>query len=805
MQRFKLINLTFLVLLLAACGSEQNAPAPTFTLNIQSTLSVAQGSQARLSVAVVRSEGFSEEVKVSLTSPPDGVSAGAVTVPGDATGETLTVAVSPSVAPGTLRLTVRGESANLERSVPLELTVTSDKATSSAELIDEALASGEIDAETALVYKVYAAFGDSRLPDVYRGGDSGVHGSHILNEVVERSQSLSPQTQAALEPFFIAPFYEASWFNLPSAGRAGQPLTTQGPPSAPFAKGWVSVDSSARVKVWYQEAHPEDRAKAESVAKEMDALIWRKLTTLMREPLSDGNLKSAYNGGDGRYDIVLLDRSQTIPYNAKLGSGVCGAKASYILVDRGSAQLLATVAHEFMHAVTDAYDLQASCQAYVWLSEASATWAEDFVYPKDNTEQQYAPLFLDTVEKPLEAAGAAAEYRDYGAYLFPFFLANKSGRQSGAGLVAAVWANTEKLEMKSGLHAVNAAIGGFNEVWPEFALYNWNRSPVDDYKKWDGLAGSAKARTFDISAPGETPLPTDVAHLSARYFSFMFGGEDVRKVIVEHPFASGNEPTAKVQALVKIGGSWREAEDWTGTAQKEFCRDKPEEKLEELVLIVSNSEWRDAAHILQGGDARLSAEKTLCEGGGVGTATHTSDWDYSDTHTRSTGHETLKTSNYEFTLDPDTSDETSQTYLLTKVTVSLSRTSKVVRDTGLVCEWDYSYSGTLEVSPDEAVGTLIVLPEGVEGVVPAWGYTGSAGAFIEVNVTGGCDGDSSSYKEGNALIFYALPGFGDAEMPVVQPGGGLKGSRTYPSLFPVDGTLTHSSSWNFVIPGLRNE
>ena len=42
---------------------------------------------------------------------------------------------------------------------------------SSEELIDRALASGAIDTETALIYKVYAAFGDARLPSQYRGDE----------------------------------------------------------------------------------------------------------------------------------------------------------------------------------------------------------------------------------------------------------------------------------------------------------------------------------------------------------------------------------------------------------------------------------------------------------------------------------------------------------------------------------------------------------------------------------------------------------------------------------------------------------
>src|SRR5687768_618260 len=45
---------------------------------------------------------------------------------------------------------------------------------SSYELIDQALAAGRINEETAFKYRVFAAFGDERLPAQYRGDDGGV-------------------------------------------------------------------------------------------------------------------------------------------------------------------------------------------------------------------------------------------------------------------------------------------------------------------------------------------------------------------------------------------------------------------------------------------------------------------------------------------------------------------------------------------------------------------------------------------------------------------------------------------------------
>jgi hypothetical protein len=44
----------------------------------------------------------------------------------------------------------------------------------SYELISSALAAGQIDAETAHRYRVFAAFTDTRLPQQYRGDDSTI-------------------------------------------------------------------------------------------------------------------------------------------------------------------------------------------------------------------------------------------------------------------------------------------------------------------------------------------------------------------------------------------------------------------------------------------------------------------------------------------------------------------------------------------------------------------------------------------------------------------------------------------------------
>ncbi len=62
-------------------------------------------------------------------------------------------------------------------------------------------------------------------------------------------------------------------------------------------------------------------------------------------------------------------------------------------------------------------------------------------------------------------------------------------------------------------------------------------------------------------------------------------------MIFHNPFAG--VPSAgfiKLQALRKVGGPWRAPEDWSADAFKTMCLDEKDERVEELLLIASNSQ-----------------------------------------------------------------------------------------------------------------------------------------------------------------------------------------------------------------------
>lgn len=537
---------------------------------------------------------------------------------------TLSVTIPVAVILGVVASTLaqgprRTEPLNGPKTVFLPI-VMRDYAPTSFELIEQALASGEIDDETALAYKVFSVYLDPRLPGRFIGNDGEVRDTLIAAEVGSRWSSLSPATQALLAPFLLPPAAPGSWLEL----QQGQAATVDVLPRRRSGVGqaepieWVTLTRpGGEVKVWYQTRYPGDDVIAAQILADLEDKVWPALTELMgRGPVGDDGEEN--NGGDGLFDVYVVrikDDGEAQVYEPS-----CEKDPAFVLINGATTRLPATIVHTFMHAITASYDV-VGCQIpeYWWLDEATATWAEDFISPSPydthQDEQRYAGKFLRRSAWPLETRGGQHEH---GAYLWPFYLA----RTYSPELIRTIWDATAS---KKSLAAIDGAIsGGFLERWPEFAKLNLNREPVDDYHHWDGLTERApfwlEYRAVILGGEErEIGLEANVAHLAARYYHITFPDPDVTKVRYENGsrFYSGAEPRAKVQALVKLEGQGWKTEDWTGLQGREFCRTKPSEKLEEMIIIFSNSEWEDPGHVLDPGSpkplVRINAIPCSCE------------------------------------------------------------------------------------------------------------------------------------------------------------------------------------------------
>ncbi len=507
-------------------------------------------------------------------------------------------------------------------------------ALTSTDLIDRAEAAQEIDRETAVIYRVYAIVGDARLPVAYRGSDGAAFESLYLMEVAAGWDTYSPATQAALQPFLIPPAYTGSWANPAPVGVTS--LETG--PCSSRSPLWQYADGPrGKVRVWYWVPDDPLGTRAFALANEADTVIWPKITDFMgtHAPLSDG--LSLCSGGDARLDIYLTDigRSITAPAGFWGGGTTCSNTPVYINLNRAESK--ETLAHEIFHAFQFAFPIAggacATSPAYWWWTEGSAQWIIDKVYPPSKAEQHVA---LHVIYHPERSFDIPVDPHIYSTYLLPFYVYRKTG---SAAFVKVAW------EACAGMDAVGAVdlalAGGWEDAWPELSLHNWNTNPVDDYRKWDGLSESPVKVDLPTvvglggAADKEFTIPFDLPKLSTTYEHFKFSDPEARSVRFWNgatfdlkesagpfftpvwdpkPATAAAKEGIRVQALVKIKGAWQAPVDWTNDPSISFCRDVANERIEELVLIISNSQFLDAGKRAKppGQDPRLYVSNMGC-------------------------------------------------------------------------------------------------------------------------------------------------------------------------------------------------
>jgi hypothetical protein len=520
------------------------------------------------------------------------------------------------------------------------------------QLIDNAVASGAIDAETGLVYKVFHDFRDSRLPAQYVGREdpTSARESHSMRDVMMNFNTLSAATQDLLLPFLLPPSDPASWYQLRLSQLSTQVLAAVAHPAAatpmaavpctspfPSLEGTILTrNGKVCVHYWTAIAYPSGTAatdadlqsEAQGLADEIDNTIWPRLTALFGvPPIAPGGQMHIY---------IQTGQAVEISFGATgiLGfttSPICGPDAlPFIYIEHGISEFFETAAHEMTHAINDRISTNYCGTAdYQWLQEATATWAEHFVYPGHQTEQEYAHSFLNLPAVSLETRGNNHEYASYLLFLY-MTKGHSLSPDPDTMLVPAVW---NALGGGSDvLHAIDSTIGGLKDKWHDFALYNWNRyidtskyptigivdatdttcsqpgQPYAYYANWDCLRDAAKESTgasptvvkLNGAVAAVYLLPHKINHLGAKYFHYDFTQDSkIQRVRFLDPYSADHTGHIKVQAIVKTDSGWQKAQDWTGLPQKTLCRDRTGEKFRELVIVISNSEFENRNFVLQ--------------------------------------------------------------------------------------------------------------------------------------------------------------------------------------------------------------
>ncbi len=488
----------------------------------------------------------------------------------------------------------------------------------SAELIDAAVARGELSAETGLVYKVYATFADPRLPAQYRGNDSNVTEAPWLRHAAARWPAFSPQTRAILAPFIQPPLYTNSW-----AGQGASVTATPGEVPEPLPDGnWQNVTAvGGKVRVWWNTETGSSQAAAQKIAGIMTNRVYPMLTNYLgRIPVDDtgphvftdlnGNEQVWGDGEDGAMDIYTVGdiRGMGGAFTVAYPPG-CQTRPAFMIVEAEHKNLEAALSHEFMHVLQFAYKPQGDCKAYEWLTEGTAHWALDFVYSSNNYEHD-SPL--------LQRAPNMALDRGYGYDSWPFFW--QLDRTLGLPqAVRAIWEKTE--QQPTGLAAVNAAIpGGLATQWHKVALHNLNRLTYNELSRLDQFSEQARlTQDMDLplnAAPHKTyQLSVELDSPAAQYYHFTTDDETISTLAFVNPYTADKYPHVHAQALIHIQGraSWEPVEDWTGRSRS-FCRDLKAERIDELYIIISNDRWQDPRPTIQTPAPTIELTNIACRG-----------------------------------------------------------------------------------------------------------------------------------------------------------------------------------------------
>ncbi len=244
-----------------------------------------------------------------------------------------------------------------------------------------------------------------------------------------------------------------------------------------------------------------------------------------------------------------------------------------------------TVAHEFFHCWQYAMNFKPYVQNS-WFWEATAVWAESWVYPNNNTEHEYLDEFFRSLDSYFFDDWGT---REYGSYLYFYYLWQKNNWQ-----VEPVISLIKELQNKSQQQVIEQ--NNFSDNLREFALWNWNKEPARYYQD---------SPQFPEVRPrgGAIVLMSIKKSDDKNSISYLLGGGIVYYVIkvdneidkLKFDLRQANslaDSNLGLQALWQAGGSWHQ-EDWSNLAEKVFCRHRPEEKVDKIVLILTNADLND--------------------------------------------------------------------------------------------------------------------------------------------------------------------------------------------------------------------
>lgn len=255
-----------------------------------------------------------------------------------------------------------------------------------------------------------------------------------------------------------------------------------------------------------------------------------------RAPVGDEGLPD--NGGDGRFDVYLVDfagQGDGHYSNDKCGPGNDDVCAGYMVQENDYAgygypsTLVANRilgSHEFFHAVQAAYDIG---QGSV-LAEGTAVWATETFDPSLKDFEAFLDGYLDNPDRPLDKPlPGAVDPFSYGAAIHFQFLTERYGdgmvrsllercENGTSGVADPVW-----FEQLDPFLQAEAGVS-FADAFTDFATWNlFTGKFADPTRSYDAGANYPGVKMTEVAAPFADDA-LRVFYASAQYYRANPGG-----------------------------------------------------------------------------------------------------------------------------------------------------------------------------------------------------------------------------------------------------------------------------------------
>ena len=476
----------------------------------------------------------------------------------------------------------------------------------SQEKIRIALEKNQISRAQAALLFIRNSLEPEKLPEKYRGAEPPFPRTNLRQELqwtINNWEDLPAGLKNELEPYIVAPDEEKYYLNQNKQTRLDYGLISK----ALAAEQWKSLsfdmlfrnsqgvytEMTGIGQIYYR---PGEKQKAERI-KNAAVKSWEKFQNLLDKTLNK-QVKIYYTELGADYGDAVWKNTQGQPF-------------CEIRINRHKANgksLEPTVAHELFHCFQ--YNLGEAYwkiinQEIDWLEEATATWAEDFIYPDINSEQQYLEYYFANLNRGLIYRNGAYEY---GSYLWFFFLSQHLGRDSHIKTVL------EKAKNGQVKKAIKNSARDFTDVFAEFSVYNWNQPPAELYQDIPSFPQEIPTEKIvgyvSISVPKKFDYQALMGPGQAHYADYIFPGTADKIKNVKFTFKNKNDNSQRI-AFVLIGDRW-ERFNWTEVEEVEFCRRRDEENVKQVLIISANSDldnnYTDTYQVDPSGDCK--AEKT---------------------------------------------------------------------------------------------------------------------------------------------------------------------------------------------------